>query len=128
MAYRNVATYTKYRCECCEIKELKMSSSAIGHPDVCLCSRFQPRPTWERIPCPVKSSVPKPMINPSIASLPFHCSAKDEKPNFELPIWIKKSKDIVTDCCAFCLGRLLLLAIGWTQRSHRKALCLLCKQ
>ena len=41
------------------------------------------------------------MTKPSIARRPFHCSAKNEKPNFESLIWVKKSEETVTDYCAF---------------------------
>ena len=41
------------------------------------------------------------MTKPSIARRPFHCSAKDEKPNFESLIWVKNSEETVTDYCAF---------------------------
>ena len=68
--------------EHCESKKLEMSRFAFGCPDVWLSTGFQPKPTWERIPCPVRSSVPSPMTKPIIARRPFHCSAKDEKPNF----------------------------------------------
>ena len=34
------------------------------------------------MPWPVNSSVPRPITNPIIARRPFHCSAKDENPNF----------------------------------------------
>ena len=41
------------------------------------------------------------MTKPSIARRPFHCSAKNEKPNFESLIWVKKSEETVTDYCVF---------------------------
>ena len=144
MAYGYVASDAKYCNECCEIKELEMPSSTIGHPDVGFLSRFHPRPTWERIPCPVRSSVPRPMTKPSIARRPFHCSAKNEKPNFESLIWVKKSEETVTDHCAFrsaCFSVLLLpifrkqdapflvlFAKGLLQVISRERVRLPCKQ
>ncbi len=43
---------------------------------------IQPRPIWPKIPCPVKISVPRPIIIPIIARRPFQVSAKLTKPNF----------------------------------------------
>lgn len=44
-------------------------------------ARFQPRPICWRMPWPVRSSVDRPMTKPIMARRPFHCSAKEEKPN-----------------------------------------------
>ena len=77
-----VAADTQSCNEHSECEELHASCSAFRCPDVWFSLRFQPRPTWERIPCPVSSSVPRPMMKPIIARRPFHCSAKEEKPNF----------------------------------------------
>ena len=86
MANRGIPSYSNNGDERSKIKQLEVSNSAIGRPDVGLYSGFQLSPTWERIPCPVKSSVPRPITKPSMASRPFHCSAKDENPKFDLLI------------------------------------------
>ena len=53
------------------------------------------------MPWPARSSVPRPITKPIIASLPFHCSAKDEKPNLDSLIWVENFK-VSQVCCAPC--------------------------
>ena len=77
-----VSAYSQNCNEHRKSEELKMSRLAFRCPNVRFAACFHPRPTWERIPCPVRSSVPSPMTKPIIARRPFHCSAKEEKPNF----------------------------------------------
>ena len=73
------------------------------------------------------------MTKPSIARRPFHCSAKDEKPNLESLIRVKKSEETVTDYCAFrpvCpfSSLLVLLAKGLLQVISREPVRLPRKQ
>ncbi len=39
--------------------------------------------SWERMPCPVRNSLAKPMTNPNIAKRPFQFSANLLKPNLD---------------------------------------------
>ena len=43
---------------------------------VALGGRIQPRPSWERIPWPVRSSVERPITKPIMAKRPFQVSEK----------------------------------------------------
>ena len=43
----------------------------------------QPRPIWERMPWPVRSSVARPITKPSMAKRPFQVSANATKPKRE---------------------------------------------
>ena len=89
------------------------------------------RPIWLRIPCPVSSSVPKPIMKPSIANRPFQVSAKLLKSNgvwFELvmslielwsPTWVRLWLAVISQlqlrCCRelqeswWALGRAFLM-------------------
>ena len=57
------------------------------------------------MPWPVNSSVPRPITKPIIARRPFHCSAKDENPNFESFISQKAYSTNVTVYFACSLWR-----------------------
>ena len=64
-----------------EVKELEVPKTCFGYPNINFLFGHHPIPIWERIPWPVSSSVPRPMMKPIIARRPFQVSAKDEKPN-----------------------------------------------
>ena len=122
MVNGDVATYTKSGNEHGKAKKLSMFRPASRRPDIRLSKAFHPRPTWERIPCPVRSSVPRPMMNPIMARRPFHCSAKAEKPKFESLIRNKETLAFVTDRCSpvriKCAHRLTLLSCPPIQPSR----------
>ncbi len=70
---------------CCykhpQVNELDVPKVWFGCPNINLLFRHHPIPIWLRIPCPVSSSVPRPIMNPIMAKRPFQVSAKEEKPN-----------------------------------------------
>ena len=95
----NVGSNPKHSDEGSEQNQLEISGSVVWGPEIWLLVILHPKPTWERIPWPVRSSVPKPMTKPNIARRPFHCSAKAENPNFASSM--KQESDdppFVTDC------------------------------
>ena len=120
---------------------IKWSHSVINPPKKIV--RFDPdqRPIWLRIPCPVSSSVPKPITKPSIANRPFQVSAKLLKPNrvwVELVmslikcgsltwvrLWLAAISQLQLKCCKelqgswWALGRACLMPMLWHGRTSR---------
>ena len=97
----DVGSNPKHSDEGSEQNQLEISGSVVWGPEIWLLVVLHPKPTWERIPWPVRSSVPRPMMKPNIARRPFHCSAKAENPNFASSM--KRESDnpsFVTDCFA----------------------------
>ena len=97
-----------------EVKELEVPKTCFGYPDINFLFGHHPIPIWERIPWPVSSSVPRPMMKPIIARRPFQVSAKDEKPNLLSIASLKNVTilQVLLGCCP-----------KWINRIHIPCLC-----